>query len=205
MNVKWLEWAKQIQAIAQTGLTYTKDVYDRERYDQLMDLGINIVSTYTNAPEDKIKLLFANETGYATPKVDVRGVVFKNDKLLLVKEVIDGKWALPGGWADIGFSASEVVKKEISEEAGLIVKPVKLLGLLDKKFYNHPPELYHVYKVFIRCEIIGGAMHGGLETTAVDFFSEDELPVLSTERNTLEQIKLMFEFLRNPERPSILD
>lgn len=205
MEPKWLEWAKQMQAIAQTGLTYAKDIYDIERYEQLRQLSIDIVSDYSMAGEDKIKLTFASDTGYATPKVDIRAVVFKQDRILLVREKIDGAWSLPGGWADIGLSPSEVAVKEVQEESGYTVTPIRLLAILDKKFHNHPPEPYHIYKMFIQCEIVGGDAQTGIETSAVDFFDEHHLPELSVERNTRKQLQLMFEYHRNPSKAVIVD
>ncbi|GLI09413.1 ADP-ribose pyrophosphatase [Paenibacillus tyrfis] len=205
MNHRWLEWAKQIQAIAQTGLAYTKDVYDRERFEELRQMSVDILAHYTETDPGKIKLTFASDTGYATPKVDIRGVVFRDGKLLLVREKHDGVWSLPGGWADIGLSPSEVAVKEIKEESGFDARPVRLLAVLDKKFHGHPPEPYHIYKLFIRCDIIGGSATTGVETSAVGFFGEDELPVLSVERNTEAQLRTMFEFLRDPDKPVILD
>lgn len=205
LSMKWLDWAKQIQSIAQIGLTYSKDVYDLERFQALRDISIEILDTYTFMGVDKINLSFANETGYATPKVDIRGVVFEGNKILLVKEKADGAWALPGGWADIGYSPSEVAVKEIREEAGFDVIPVKLLAVLDKKFHHHPPEPYHVYKIFILCKIIGGHALGGVETSEVQFFGENELPELSAERNTIAQVKRMFDYLRDPDKEVKLD
>ncbi|BBI36438.1 NUDIX hydrolase [Cohnella abietis] len=205
METKWLEWAKQIQAIAQTGLTYSKDVYDTERYEALRDISVDILANYTSVSKEKISLTFASELGYATPKVDVRGVIFRENKILLVREKHDGSWALPGGWADVGFSPSEIAVKETKEEAGFDVVPVRLLAVLDKKFHNHPPGAYHVYKMFIRCEIVGGQAEAGVETSDVDFFSLDNLPELSLERNTVEQIQAMFDFLENPDKEVILD
>ncbi|KEQ27887.1 NUDIX hydrolase [Paenibacillus tyrfis] len=205
MNHRWLEWAKQIQAIAQTGLAYTKDVYDRERFEELRQMSVDILAHYTETDPEKIKLTFASDTGYATPKVDIRGVVFQDGKLLLVREKHDGVWALPGGWADIGLSPSEVAVKEIKEESGFDAKPVRLLAVLDKKFHGHPPEPYHVYKLFILCEITGGSAETGIETSGVGFFGEDELPVLSVERNTEAQLRTMFEFMRDPDKSVILD
>lgn len=146
MSAKWLEWAKQIQAISQIGLAYSKDVYDLERYEMLRDLSLEIMSEYTDLHQEKIRDLFANETGYATPKVDIRAVVFREGKLVLVREKLDGFWALPGGWADIGLSPSEVAVKEVKEEAGLEVKADRLLAVFDKKFHEHPESPYHVYK-----------------------------------------------------------
>lgn len=205
MELKWLDWAKQIQAIAQTGLTYARDVYDIERYEALRELSIEILSDYTMAGEEKIKLTFASDTGYATPKVDIRAVVFKQNRILLVREKIDGAWSLPGGWADIGLSPSEVAVKEVQEESGYTVQPLRLLAVLDKKFHNHPPEPYHIYKMFIHCEIIGGDAQTGLETSAVGFFEENNLPELSVERNTLKQLQLMFEYNRDPNKKVIVD
>jgi ADP-ribose pyrophosphatase YjhB (NUDIX family) len=204
-EIKWLDWAKQIQSIAQIGLTYAKDVYDLERYEALRQISVDIVENYTSAGTEIINLSFANEKGYATPKVDIRGVVFENNKILLVKEKIDGAWSLPGGWGDIGYSPSEVVVKEIIEESGFEAVPVRLLAILDKKFHNHPPEPYHVYKIFIQCRIIGGHALSGVETSEVGFFGENELPELSTERNTAKQISTMFEFLKDPNKKVLLD
>ncbi|RJX39804.1 NUDIX domain-containing protein [Paenibacillus pinisoli] len=205
MEIKWLEWAKGIQAIAQTGLTYSKDVYDIERYEQLRQLSIDILSGYTDAGIDKIKLTFASDTGYATPKVDVRAVVFQDERILLVREKIDGAWSLPGGWADVGLSASEVAVKEVEEESGYLVAPIRLLAVLDKKFHDHPPEPYHVYKMFIQCRIVGGEALSGIETSEVAFYGIDELPQLSLERNTEAQVKTMFQFLYNPNKETMLD
>ncbi len=205
IDPKWLEWAKQIQALAQTGLAYTKDVYDAERYEALREISIDIMNRYTTVDREIVELSFANERGYATPKVDIRGVVFEDNKILLVQEKLDGDWALPGGWGDIGLSPTEVAVKEIKEESGYEVKPVRLLAVLDKKFHHHPPEPYHVYKFFIQCEIVGGEAAEGLETSGVAFFEETQLPKLSLQRNTEEQIKLMFQFLEYPDKPAIVD
>ncbi|WMT39662.1 NUDIX hydrolase [Paenibacillus sp. D2_2] len=205
MQTKWIEWAKQIQAISQAGLTYSKDVYDIERFEQLRTLSIEILNEYTDVDSDKIRNLFANEMGYPTPKVDVRGVIFKDNQILLVRERADGAWSLPGGWADIGLSSKEVVVKEVKEESGLDVIPVKLLGLIDKKFYNHPPSAFHVYKVFILCEIVGGQFKTGIETEQVGFFEEEYLPDLSKDRNTIEQIQTLFEMMKNPNKEIMFD
>jgi len=201
----WLTWAKQIQAIAQTGLTYGKDVYDLERYDELRKLSVEIMESYTGAGKEHIELAFAGDKGYATPKTDIRGVVFRDNRILLVREKSDGCWSLPGGWADIGLSPKEVAVKEIREEAGYDTEAVRLLAVLDKKFHHHPPEPYHIYKVFILCQIVGGAAAGGVETSEVGFFAEEELPPLSLQRNTPAQLALMFAYHRNPNMPVTLD
>lgn len=202
---RWLQWAQRIQAIAQTGLTYAKDGYDLERYEELREISIEMIMEQTGQPYTLVKELFASETGYATPKVDVRGVVFENGKLLMVKERSDGKWALPGGWADIGYTPKESVVKEIREETGLEVRAVRLLAVLDKKCHPHPPEPHYVYKMFIECERIGGQLQESLETSEAAFFGEDELPELSQNRNTESQIRFMFEYMRDPGKEIVLD
>ncbi|MEF3306391.1 NUDIX hydrolase [Paenibacillus sp. GYB003] len=204
-DTRWLEWAQRIQAIAQTGLAYTRNEYDIERYEELREISIRIMQEHTGAPYPVIKELFASESGYPTPKVDVRGVVFEDGKILLVREKSDGKWTLPGGWADIGYTPKEVAAKEIREEAGLIVRAVKLLAVLDKKCHPHPPEPYYIYKLFILCERTGGALEAGLETSDAAYFGEHELPELSLNRTTESQIRLMFDYLRNPGKEVTLD
>lgn len=205
MENPWLSFAKQIQAIAQAGITYAVNDYDMERYQQLRTISVDMLAQLTDLKVEKIRELFTNETGYQTPKVDVRGVVFKNHQLLLVKEKIDGCWSMPGGWADIGLSPREVVIKEVREEAGLEVKPVRLLAVLDKKCHPHPPSLHHTYKLFILCAIVGGKLTAGMETDAVQFFDRDKLPPLSLERNTTSQIELLYEFLENPDKETVFD
>ncbi|TES58145.1 NUDIX domain-containing protein [Halalkalibacterium halodurans] len=202
---KWLEWAKQLQAIAQAGLTYSKDVYDLERFELLREVSLEIVAHHTEVDRRTIKDLFAHETGYPTPKVDIRAVVFKEEKLLMVQETSDGGWALPGGWGDIGLTPKEVAEKEVKEEAGLDVKATKLLAVFDKACHPHPPSPYHVYKLFIQCEITGGVPKKGIETSAVGFFAQDELPSLSVARNTQSQLDIAFKHRLNPDTPVYLD
>lgn len=195
---KWLEIAQNLQSIAQAGLTYTKDKYDVDRFEQIMQMSKDILSDFSDINMEKLDELFKLEKGYLTPKVDVRAVIFRDQKILLVKETSDGKWALPGGWADVGLTASEVVVKEVQEESGLEAKTVKLLAVFDKKCHPHPPEIYYVYKLFFLCEEIGGTLKIGMETSALGFFGSDELPELSTDRNTLSQIERMFYLKNNP-------
>ncbi len=202
--LKWLNWAKQIQGIAQTGLAYSKDVYDKERYEQLRTLSLEIMEQYTEVESSKLAELFAGEYGYATPKVDIRGVVVQEGKILLVREKKEGEWSLPGGWADLLLSPSEIAVKEVREESGFEVRALRLLAVLDNHKHN-PPAPYHAYKMFIHCDITGGGAKEGLETNGVQFFREDELPQLSEARNTEKQVRLMFELLRHPERIPIFD
>lgn len=205
MEPKWLEWAKQLQSIAQAGLTYSKDVYDIERFEMIRNISVEILTQYTEMESKTIKELFANETGYATPKVDVRAVVFRDNKILMVRENNDGDWSLPRGWGDIGLTPSEVAVKEVKEESGFDVRAIKLVAVFDKKCHPHPPSLYHVYKIFIQSEIIGGQSQRGIETNAVEFFAENKLPSLSIARNTPSQIGLAFKHLYNPHEPVYFD
>jgi ADP-ribose pyrophosphatase YjhB (NUDIX family) len=202
---KWLDWAKQLQSLAQAGLAYSKDIYDVERFELIRNISVEMLSQQTGMEMTVIKDLFASETGYATPKVDIRAVIFKDNKILMVKENSDGSWALPGGWADIGLTPSEVAVKEVKEESGFDVKAVKLLAVMDMKCHPHPPSPFHIYKMFIQCEIIGGQPMKGVETSAVEFFAENKLPPLSIARNTQTQIEMAFKHLYNPKEPVYFD
>jgi ADP-ribose pyrophosphatase YjhB (NUDIX family) len=205
MTVKWIDWVKQIQSIAQAGLTYSKDVYDLERFQQLRDISIAMMSNYTKTDWEVVENLFASETGYQTPKVDIRAVIFQNERLLFVKEKSDGKWALPGGWADIGYTPTEVAAKEVLEETGYKVAHFRLLAIFDKEKHQPSPSVTHIYKVFIGCEIVGGEKRLSIETEDIDFFSENEIPDLSIARNTEWQIKEMFAFMKDRNKERILD
>ncbi|MFB5252507.1 NUDIX hydrolase N-terminal domain-containing protein [Bacillus cereus] len=205
MTVKWIDWVKQIQSIAQAGLTYSKDVYDLERFQQLRDISIAMMSHYTKTDWEVVENLFASETGYQTPKVDIRAVIFQNEKLLFVKEKSDGKWALPGGWADIGYTPTEVAAKEALEETGYKVDHFRLLAIFDKEKHQPSPSATHIYKIFIGCEIVGGEKKLSIETEDIDFFSENEIPDLSIARNTEWQIKEMFAFMKDRNKERILD
>ena len=202
---KWLDWAKQLQSLAQAGLAYSKDIYDVERFELIRNISVEMLLQQTGMEKTVIKDLFASETGYATPKVDIRAVIFKDNKILMVKENSDGSWSLPGGWADIGLTPSEVAVKEVKEESGFDVKAVKLLAVTDMKCHPHPPSAFHIYKMFIQCEIIGGQPMKGVETSAVEFFAENKLPPLSIARNTQTQIEMMFKHLYNPKEPVYFD
>jgi len=201
----WLDVAKSLQAIAQAGLEYSDNKYDIDRYNQIRQISLQIMQDFTDLPMKKLRRIFAKEKGYQTPKVDVRGVVFRGDRILMVKETIDGKWSIPGGWTDVGLSPSEAVRKEVMEESGLIVTPVKLLAVLDKKCHNHPPDMYHIYKIFILCKETGGNLKGGMETSETGFFGLNELPPLSGQRITKEQIQMMFDFIDNERKPVLFD
>jgi ADP-ribose pyrophosphatase YjhB (NUDIX family) len=201
----WLDMAKRMQAIAQSGLEYSDNKYDRDRYQQMRQLSLEIMQDFTDLKMEKLVGVFASEQGYQTPKVDVRGVVFRRDQILMVRETIDGNWSLPGGWADVGLTPSEVAIKEVWEESGLVVVPERLLAVLDKKRHNHPPDMFHIYKIFILCRETGGELKGGMETSETGFFGPDKFPPLSVPRITMEQILLMYEYKNDPLKPASFD
>jgi ADP-ribose pyrophosphatase YjhB (NUDIX family) len=204
--LQWLQWAKRIQAIAQTGLTYGRDPYDLERYQELQQLAAEIIATCGNQPFEAVQTVLAVEKGYPTPKVDVRAVVFDAaGRLLLVRETMDGRWSLPGGWADMGETPGEMAVREVCEEAGLQVRPTKLVAVYDKARHQPEPRLTDIYKIFIRCELLGGAPRTSLETDAVGFFGREEIPPLSTGRVNSEQIARMFAHYDQPDLPADFD
>ena len=206
MDTKWIDYVKEIQAIAQAGLTFTKNEYELERYARLRTLSVEMMSHYSHTSPEIVNSLFANERGYQTPKIDIRSVVFSADKILMVQETIDHRWSLPGGYADIGISPKEVAVKETLEEAGYHVVPVKLLAVLDKRFHQHPVSPFHLYKIFFLCEIIDHeALPKNVETCDVGFFSLENLPPLSTGRVTTEQLDLMFQFHNDPLKEPVFD
>ncbi|UZR93839.1 NUDIX hydrolase [Chondrinema litorale] len=205
MALNWIEVAKRIQAIAQNGLTFSEGMYDIDRYEELRDISVKIMAEISEEPVEKVKELFASATGYQTPKVDIRGVVFEGDKILMIKEIADNKWSLPGGWADVNYSPAEIVCKEVWEESGIEVKALRLLAVCDKHKHPHPHDPYHAYKMFFLCERTGGELKTGMETLDVSFFAEDDLPELSVDRVTESQINMLFDFKRNPEKETYFD
>jgi ADP-ribose pyrophosphatase YjhB (NUDIX family) len=201
-----LDWSLRLQAIAQTGLEFATSPYDVERYNQLREIAAEMTAAQFDLEPVHIRRFFAAETGYATPKVDVRGVVFRNDKLLLVRESCEAKWTLPGGWGDVGSSPAENAVREVLEESGFEVRAQKLLAVFDRSKHPHePPFPFHIYKMFFLCELLGGTARLSSETDGVDFFSEDALPDLSISRTTPGQIHRMFEHHRNPNLPTDFD
>jgi ADP-ribose pyrophosphatase YjhB (NUDIX family) len=192
----WKDWARRVQALAQNGLTYTEGVFDRERYHELQSIAAQMLSALGGGEPPRVEDDLKLESGYATPKVDVRGVVFRGEEILLVREKDDGRWTLPGGWADGGDSPSEAVVREIREESGYETRAVRLLGLYDRDRQGHPPLQWYVYKLFIECELTGGAPLHSIETDGVEFFRQNELPELSLERVLPGQIHRMFELRR---------
>lgn len=206
-HCSYLHWISELQALAQAGLAFTKDPYDKDRFERIMKISAEIAATTFDKDPEVISNLFAAEIGYPTPRFDVRAVVFNQGKILLVQEQEDELWSLPGGWADVNHSASEVAVKEVLEESGYKVKPVKLLALYDKqkKYHGHPPQWPHSYKCFFLCELLGGTPNPSIETLDVNFFSLDELPALSPQRVTRSQIERCFLQAEHLEWPTDFD
>ncbi len=202
----WLRWADALQTIAAAGLTYSRDPFDRDRFGQVQAVAAEILSRHTDLALPAAAERLRAEPGYVTPKVDVRAVVFDGaGRLLLVQEVVDRRWSLPGGWADVGESPGEVVTREVREEAGLEVRPVKLLAVLDKRRHPHPLQLSSVYKLFFRCEVVGGALRASPETPGVDWFARGALPPLSLDRVVPSQLERLFRHRDDPGLPADFD
>jgi ADP-ribose pyrophosphatase YjhB (NUDIX family) len=202
---QWLTWTRELQAIAQTGLAFVRDPYDRERYEMLRDLASRMMGAHTASPAGRIEDLFRDEQGYATPKVDVRGAVFDREgRLLMVREVADsGRWTLPGGWADVNLTPGENVAKEVQEESGFEVRVRKLAAVWDRTRQGHPPSVFSCCKMFYVCDLVGGSAAISTETSEVDWFAEDAVPQdLSLGRVLPHQLKRMFDHLREPELPT---
>lgn len=197
-NEKWLEWAVELQSLAQAGLTYGKDVYDRERYERIRDISAEILSYKTDISVEKVKNLFCNEVGYQTPKLDTRAAVFEHEKILLVKEN-NGKWSLPGGWVDVNLSVKENTVKEVKEESGLDVTADRIIAIQDRDRHNLPVYAYGVCKIFVLCSVLGGEFEKNIETTEFRYFNKAELPELATEKNTKEQIDMCFNAYYNKD------
>lgn len=202
----WLDWNIRLQAIAQTGLAFARDPYDIERYQAIRQIAADMLAAGSGLKIQEVRDLLARDSGYATPKVDVRGVIFRGDELLFVREASDGGWTLPGGWADVGESPVENVVREVLEETGFQTRARKLLAVFDRAKHPHePPFAFHVYKLFVQCEIVGGTATPSSETLEVAFFPEDRLPPLSITRVTLGQIQRLFEHHRHPDLPTDFD
>ena len=191
-NEKWLQWAVELQSLAQAGLFYTKDEFDAERYERVREIAAEIISLKSDIPVEKVKDLFCNEIGYQTPKLDTRAAIFKEDKILLVKEK-NGTWSLPGGWVDVNVSVKENTIKEVKEEAGLDVSADLVIAVQNREKHNLPIYAYKVCKIFVLCSVIGGSFEDNIETVESRYFALDELPALATEKNNAEQIKMCFD------------
>jgi ADP-ribose pyrophosphatase YjhB (NUDIX family) len=202
---RWLEWAREIQALAQTGSLYALNEYQRQRYQRLMQIAAEIVSECSSLEYEPVIKAFRAPSGYSTPRVDVRGAVFRGGKLLMVRERVDDGWTLPGGWADVGEIPSQAVEREVWEEAGFRVKAHKVIGVYDANRLGKM-ELFHAYKIVFLCDLISGEAQPSIETSEVAFFSQDEIPkALSGERTKLRHISDAFTGLKDSGCPTVFD
>lgn len=202
----WRESLKRLRAIAQTGQTYTRDPYDRERYEELEDMALTLLARLLDSPPEVVRSVYLPERGYPTPKIDVRAGVFRDGRILLVRETMDGRWTLPGGWGDEHESPKQSIEREVREESGFEVEAVRLVAVKDRHLHPYTPKrLERIYKLFFFCELTGGAAGTSLETDAVDFFDLDALPSLSLGRTLPDDVALMDTYRRAPETPCYFD
>jgi ADP-ribose pyrophosphatase YjhB (NUDIX family) len=202
---RWLAWAREIQALSQTGLTFTTSEYEIQRYQRLTEIAAEIIHNHTGLPQEPLLENMLMQPGYATPKVDVRGAVVRDGRILLVQERVDERWTMPGGWADVGDLPSETVVREVWEESGFDVVPRKVVGVFDANRSGRPLELYHAYKIVFLCEITGGQARPSNETLAVDFFRFGDLPPLSINRTHERHLAEVRAHLQDPNRPAAFD
>ena len=203
---KWLQWSRELRSLGQAGLTYTENLFDRERYERLIDIAAEIVAEHEEVEKSKVLALFTKQTGYATPKVSVRGAIVRDGKILLVQERTDGLWALPGGWADVGEGPRSVLEREVWEEANIRVRTNKLVGLYDVNRSGRPLELFHAYKLVFLCTQLDDSLpRPGTEALSANFFSLAELPPLSRNRTSKRELDDIFIHLDKPELPTHVD
>ena len=200
----WLDWAKELQFIAQAGLAYSQDHFDLERFRRIRDISAEIMALKSGLTLDTVRGLFCNETGFQTPKLDARAAVFQDHNILLVQER-NGLWSLPGGWVDVNQSIRTNTIKEVKEEAGLDVVPERLIAVQDRNLHNPPAYAYNVCKVFVLCRLLGGEFALNIETTKSGFFALDELPELAEDRTTKAQVAMCFQARANPTLPTQFD
>lgn len=205
MVPRWLKWAREIQSMSQTGLAYSLSDHDAERYRRLLRIAAEIVESHTGLSSDRLVENFSAQPGYATVKVDVRGAVVRDSRILLVQERRDGLWTMPGGWADVGEIPSQMVAREVLEESGFIVEPRKVIGVYDSNRAPRHLDFYHAYKIIFLCEITGGDARTGDETSAVGFFSFDDIPPLSAYRTTARHLEDIRAHVEDPSSPTIFD
>lgn len=199
----WLKWAIELQSLAQAGLAYGKDKFDIERFERIREISAEIVAHMADIPLEKVKNLFCNEVGYQTPKIDTRAVIFENNKILLIQES-DGKWALPGEWADVYLSVKENVLKEVKEEAGIEVNAEMIIAMLDVTKNQDKAIPYGITKIFVLCSYISGKFEKNIETIDSGYFGIDELPELANNKTTFEQIQMCFEANKNKDNWKVI-
>ncbi len=201
----WLIIGRELRAIAQIGLAFSRDPFDRQRFERIRELAASLLAHGSGSERAAMLEGFAREAGYATPKVDVRAAAFVDGCVLLVREISDGGWTLPGGWADVNETAAECVIREVAEESGYQARALKLAAVYDYRKRNRPHQLDSIYKMFFICELTGGSARASIETSGAAFFSLDALPTLSTGRTSAEQLERMFQHARNPLLPTDFD
>ena len=203
-NTEWLSWAVELQSIAQAGIYYGKDPYEKERFERIREIAAEMIARQSEIPVAKVTDLFCSEIGYQTPKLDTRAAVFQNGKILLVKEN-NGTWSLPGGWVDVHVSVKENTVKEVKEEAGLDVTADMVIAVQDREKHNLPVYAYKVCKIFILCTALGGTFESNIETVESNYFGPDELPQLAEEKNNEEQIRMCFDAYRSDSWKTLFD
>ena len=201
---KWLDWAQEIFSLSQSGITYSGNQYDIERYKRLQEITAEIIASQSEISKETVLESFSMQAGYITPKIDVRGAVIQDNKILLIQERADGKWAMPGGWADLGNAPASVAEREVWEESGFRVKAEKVVAVLDANRIQ-PMEFYHAYKIIFLCKLLDGEPRISYETLAVDFFEPNNLPPLSTYRTNEDMLREVFAHIKNPDRPTAFD
>lgn len=202
---KWLRWAREIHMIGQTGLHYSQNEFDRQRFQRLTEMAAEMISSHSDTPEEEVKAALGAQEGYVTPKVDVRGAIFSGNEVLLVKEVSDGLWSIPGGWADVNESPSRMVEREVLEETGLTVSAHKIVGVFETNHDRAPINVFHCYKVIFLCETIHGELRCSYETPEVKYFPLDQLPPLSSCRIREEYIMEAYKQFCNPTLPALFN
>lgn len=201
----WLKWAREIQATSQTGLTFAQNEFEVERWKRLSELAAEMVADHSDQDKEKLIVNFLNQPGYATPKIDVRGAIIRDSKILLVKERTDECWCLPGGWVDVGESPSQAVVREVWEESGFKVQAIKVVAIYDANRSGRPLELFHAFKIIFLCEILGGAATASNETEAVDFFDFNKFPPLSQNRTNEIHLKEILSHFLDQSRETYFD
>ena len=200
----WLTWAREIFSLSQSGITYSQNPYDIERYKRLQEITAEIIASESEISKESVLDSFSMQTGYITPKIDVRGAVVRDGKILLIQERADGKWAMPGGWADLGNAPASVAEREVWEESGFQVKAEKVVAVIDANRIQ-PMEFYHAYKIIFLCQLLDGEPRTSYETLAVDFFDPHDLPPLSSFRTNEAMLREVFAHIEDPHRPTAFD
>lgn len=205
-NTAFLDELKKLKAIADVGLLYSKNEYDTERYTEIHDLSLALLQQVSGHSMEVLKSSFPAATDYPTAKVDVRGMILSPDKkILLIQESADGKWSLPGGWADVGYTPKEVIVKECKEETGLDVNVKQLLAVFDKRAHPHPPQPFYVYKLVFLCEAVSTTITKGFDVLDVQYFDVAALPPLSEDRILQSQIELLYQKIRRGDSDAYFD